>query len=108
MAQPVYRMGYYERMSSYEKTAVSWWGLKDAMLYFPHVIPFGAGFDLLVDAVWARKARDYVVAQNLAKAIETDLIPPELRSKEFFEDLNSVTKAAVPFITDEVNSCGTQ
>jgi hypothetical protein len=95
-------------MSSYEKTALSWFGLKDAMLYFPHVIPLGAGFDLLFERIRSRTSAlalvESGIVERLGEAIEADLVPPELRNKAFINDLNSVTKAGVPFLMEHMKS----
>jgi hypothetical protein len=100
--------GYHERMADYNNTAISWMGLKDAMLYFPHVVPFGPGYDLLLERIKQRESDISVVepglAERLTSAIETDLIPPGLRSKGFFKELNAIGAASLPFILEHVES----
>jgi hypothetical protein len=102
------QLGYDGRMSEYTKTALSWSGLKDAMLYFPYVVPFAAGFDLLVDSLRTKWRGEPIRASRttakLSEIIEMELLPPSLRDAGSVERLNAVSRAGIPFVIEIANS----
>lgn len=102
------RESYDGYMSEYSKTACSWCGLKDAMLHFSYVIPFAAGFDLLVDSLRTKWRGESIkpsrVTATLSETIEMELLPPNLRNEEFNDKLNAVSRAGAPFVTEMANS----
>jgi hypothetical protein len=95
-------------MSEYSKTALSWCGLKDAILYFPHVIPFGVGIDIVVDSLRA-KWRGAPIGQSrstdkLGKLLTAEIVPPNLRNDDFFASLNEINRASVPFMDAQISA----
>lgn len=67
-------------MPTYSKTALSWFGLKDAMLYFPYVIPFCEEIHL----------EDDETRLKLDKAIKAEVLPPEMRNKTTVEHIDQI------------------
>ncbi len=80
-------------MSEYGKTAISLLGLKDALLYFKYVISLTDLAEFVFEDRRRRKANNIprVLADDLedvdciASLVETELLPPELRTKRFLE-----------------------
>ena len=70
-------------MSTYSKTALSWFGLKDAMLYFPYVIPFCEEMHLGVKLTGEDNLQ-------LREAVNEQLLPPDMRDKSSVEHIDQI------------------
>lgn len=77
-------------MPSYGKTAIAYVGLKEAILYFEHVICVSEFMDVVLSRMYSKRLigsvsdeLDQVVA--LRRIVEKDLLPPKLRTKKFIE-----------------------
>src|SRR5579864_2440276 len=70
-------------MSEYSKTAISWMGLRDALLYFPYVIPLLEGEHLTLQTAEERE---------LFKAQTEQLLPPDI-SEAALKDLERLRES---------------
>jgi hypothetical protein len=77
-------------MLSYSKTAISWVGLKEALLYFPHVVSFTEALDFLCDAIVNGRPASGSEAIEFCKTFDAELrksniLPAHLRTAAFLE-----------------------
>jgi hypothetical protein len=77
-------------MSSYAKTAISYIGLKESLLYFPQIICLSELLDIAYAPVQGRpggglETLDFFMVGRLKKLANGELLPPELRTSKFIQ-----------------------
>jgi hypothetical protein len=99
-------------MFEYSKTALAYFGLKEALLYFPQVIPLTELVDFLHSGVVKGKPKSGKEAVEFYEKVRlellrAELLPTELRTEEFLQDRQHLHDAFARFVTDSLHDAAT-
>lgn len=96
-------------MPAYSNTALAFGDLKDAVLYFDHIIPVNIGLELLPEGMrlYSQVKVPDNAQEELGRALDEvavlDLLPPNLRwNSEFLNEFSEVNAATTRWTTEMV------